>query len=178
MPDRQLFIAATGAEKTRPGLGKSPRPTRSISRPKPTPRRSPHKAGRGAWLVAAGGVLTVALALLGLSLMHLSAGVTILTKSSERDGFLMAVGIDLSFISLEAALLVADDATRPGVARYAVPAILGTLAVSGAMNALAFGSNADGWMIYPACALGVAIPALIFALTKVAMSLLFPENHK
>jgi hypothetical protein len=123
-------------------------------------------------------VLVVALALLGLSLMHLSAGVTILTKSSERDGSLMAVGIDLSFISLEAALLVADDATRPGVARYAVPAILGTLAVSGAMNALAFGSNADGWMIYPACALGVAIPALIFALTKVAMSLLFPENHK
>ena len=46
--------------------------------------------------IAAGAVLVVALALLGLSLMHLSAGVTILTKSSERDGFLMAVGIDLS----------------------------------------------------------------------------------
>ena len=46
------------------------------------------------------------------------------------------------------------------------------------MNALAFGSYADGWMIYPACALGVAITLLIWSLTKVAMSLIFPENHK
>ena len=49
----------------------------------------------------------------------------------------------------------------------------GTLAASAAMNAFAFGAHADGFMLYPAIGLGLAIPALIYALTRVAMTLVF-----
>ena len=47
-------------------------------------------------------------------------------------------------------------------------AIIGPLALSAAMNAFAFAAHADGLMIYPAIGLELAIPALIFALVKVA----------
>ena len=109
---------------------------------------------------------SVALALLGLSLSHLASGVAIVTGSGERDGWLMAVGIDMGFVALELALLVAPAATRPAVGRYASPAIVGTLATSAAMNAFAFASHADGLMIYPAIGLGFAVPALVYALTQ------------
>jgi hypothetical protein len=75
--------------------------------------------------------MLVALALLGLSLSHLASGVAIVTGSGERDGWLMAVGIDMGFVALELALLVAPATTRPAVARYASPAIVGTLAIGG-----------------------------------------------
>jgi hypothetical protein len=52
------------------------------------------------------------------------------------------------------------------VARYAQPAIVGTLATSAAMNAFAFASRADGLMIYPAIGLGFAPPSLVYALAK------------
>jgi hypothetical protein len=71
--------------------------------------------------------LAVALVLLGLSLSHLASGVAIVTGSDGRDGWLMGVGIDLSFVALKLAPLVAPAATRPAVARYASPAIVGTL---------------------------------------------------
>ena len=77
--------------------------------------------------------MLVALALLGLSLSHLASGVAIVTACGERDGWLMAVGIDMGFIALELALLVAPAAVRPAVARYASPAIVGTLATSAAL---------------------------------------------
>jgi hypothetical protein len=63
-------------------------------------------------------------------------------------------------------MLIAPAAVRPAVARYASPAIIGTLATSAAMNAFAFASHAEGLMIYPAIGLGFAVPALIYALTK------------
>jgi hypothetical protein len=71
--------------------------------------------------------MLVALALLGPSLSHLASGVAIVTGSGERDGWLMAAGIDLGFVALELALLVAPATARPAVARYASPAIIGTL---------------------------------------------------
>jgi hypothetical protein len=39
------------------------------------------------------------------------------------------------------------------------------------MNAFAFASHAEVMMIYPAIGLGVAIPALVCALTKVSATL-------
>jgi hypothetical protein len=39
------------------------------------------------------------------------------------------------------------------------------------MNALAFGAQADGLLVYPAAALGVAIPALIYCLSRVGFGL-------
>jgi hypothetical protein len=67
--------------------------------------------------------MLVALALLGLSLSHLASGVAIVTGSGERDGWLMAIGIDLGFVAVELAMLVAP---AHSVARYASPAIVGT----------------------------------------------------
>ncbi len=123
--------------------------------------------------VAAVGVLAVALALLDLSLSHLASGAAIVTECGERDGWLMAIGIDMGFVALELALLVAPAAIRPDVARYASPAIVGTLATSAAMNAFAFASHADGLMIYPAIGLGFAVPALVYALTKTGAVMFF-----
>jgi len=154
-----------------------------LERPKPRRARKPFvpkapgprvtRRGRLSHAVAAIGVLAVALALLGLSLSHLASGVAIVTACGERDGWLMAVGIDMGFVALELALLVAPAAVRPAVAPNASPAIIGTLATSAAMNAFAFASPADGLMIYPAIGLGFAVPALVYALTKTGAVMFF-----
>jgi hypothetical protein len=109
--------------------------------------------------------------LLALSLSHLAAGIALVTGAGPSDGWLMAVGIDAGFIALEFAVLVAPADKRAAVVRYASPAIVGTLAASAAMNGFAFAVHADGLLIYPAIGLGLAIPALVFALTKVAATL-------
>jgi hypothetical protein len=88
----------------------------------------------------------------------------------------MAIGIDLGFIALELAMLTAPTELQPKLNVYAGPAIIGTLAASALMNAFAFASHATGLMIYPAIALGCAIPALIFALPKTAATLAFHKN--
>jgi hypothetical protein len=100
--------------------------------------------------------------------------VAIVTGSGERDGWLMAVG----FVALELALLVAPAAATPAVARYASPAIVGTLATSAAMNAFAFASHAEGLMIYPAISLGFTVPALVFALVKTGAILFFARGSQ
>jgi hypothetical protein len=120
---------------------------------------------------ASAGVLAVAVILLALSLSHLAAGITLVTGAGPADGWLMAIGIDLGFIALELAVLVVPADKRAAVVRYAAPAIVGTLAASAAMNAFAFAAHADGLLIYPAIGLGLAIPALIYALTKVTATL-------
>ena len=83
----------------------------------------------------------------------------------------MAIGIDLGFIVLELAVLVAPADKRAAVVRYAAPAIVGTSSISAAMNGFAFAAYASGFLIYPAIGLGLAIPALIYTLTKVAATL-------
>jgi CHAD domain-containing protein len=55
----------------------------------------------------------------------------------------------------------APAAKRAAMVRYAAPGIIGTLAISAAMNSFAFGAHADILLIYPAIRLGLAIPALI-----------------
>jgi hypothetical protein len=84
----------------------------------------------------------------------------------------MAIGIDLGFVALEIAQLCAvTPKVRAEISRFTKPAIVGTIVASAIMNALAFGAQADGWMIYPAVALGVAIPALVYCLSRVAFGL-------
>lgn len=144
-----------------------PKPPRRARKPQRAPRSPVVRRRRPSHAVAACSVLAVALALLGLSLSHLASGVSIVTGSGERDGWLMAVGIDMGFVALELALLVAPASKRPAMARYASPAIVGTLATSAAMNAFAFAAHANGLMIFPAIGLGFAVPALVYALTRV-----------
>jgi hypothetical protein len=69
------------------------------------------------------------------------------------------------------------------VSRFARQAILGTLTGSAAMNAFAFAAQAEidgsirGWcMLTAAVTLGVAIPALIYALTRVGAAL-YIDTH-
>jgi len=50
-------------------------------------------------------------------------------------------------------------------------AIVGTLVASAVMNALAFAAQADAPLAYPAAALGEAILALIYCLSRVAFGL-------
>jgi len=122
--------------------------------------------------IAAGAVAAVAIVLTGLSLAHLAHGIALVTNAPIIEAWAMAVGIDLGFIALELAqLCAATPTTRRAVEQFSRPAIVGTLIVSATMNAFAFGSAATGLMIYPAAALGVAIPALIYALSRVAFGL-------
>jgi hypothetical protein len=141
-----------------PKLNRQPQP-KTKSRPQ-APKALSH--------FAAASVLAVAGTLLALSLSHLATGIALVTGAGPSDGWLMAIGIDLGFIALE---LAAPADKRAAVMRYAAPAIVGTLAASATMNAFAFGAHADGFLIYPAVGLGLAIPALIYALTKVAATL-------
>jgi hypothetical protein len=110
--------------------------------------------------------------LTALSLSHLAHGVDIVTGSSTYEAWAMAVGIDLGFVALELSQLSIGDRLRRHVSRYARPAIVGTLVGSAAMNAFAFAAQADGYCMQAAAvAMGVAIPALIFAMTKVGAAL-------
>ncbi len=123
----------------------------------------------------------VTLVLIGLSLSHLAEGVRLVTGCDQWPAWAMAIGIDLAFVALEISLLLSPEELRPNVSTYASPAIKGTQILSALMNALAFASHATGTlnlpglapdfalpMIYPAVVLGIAIPMLIFALTKTA----------
>jgi hypothetical protein len=84
----------------------------------------------------------------------------------------MAIGIDLGFVAMEIAqLCAATPKVREEIGRFTKPAIIGTIVASAIMNALAFGFQAEGWMLYPAVALGVAIPAMVYCLSRVAFGL-------
>jgi hypothetical protein len=122
--------------------------------------------------IAATAVAAVAIVLTGLSLAHLAQGIAIVTNAPVAEAWAMAVGIDLGFVALELAqLCAATPATRRAVEQFSRPAIVGTLIVSATMNAFAFGAAAEGVMMYPAAALGVAIPALVYALSRVTFGL-------
>ena len=121
---------------------------------------------------AAVAVAVVAIVLTGLSLSHLAHGIHLVTLAPAWEAWSMAIGIDLGFIALEIAqLCAATPVVRRDVSRFSKPAILGTLLISAVLNGLAFGAQASGWMIVPAAGLGVAVPALIYALSRVAFGL-------
>jgi hypothetical protein len=119
--------------------------------------------------ITAGLVGGVAVALTALSLHDLAEGVRIVTHSATWQSYAMASGIDLGFISTELAMLTASDKERKALARFANPAIIGTLCGSAIMNSFAFAREAEGLvMTSAAIALGVAIPALVYAFTRIA----------
>lgn len=123
-------------------------------------------------LMAAGCVGSVAMVLTGLSLSHLANGIELVTNSHSFEAWSMAVGIDLGFVSLELAqIMCAGEKLRKQISRFTKPAIVGTLVGSAAMNAFAFAAQSSGWMMYAAAALGLSIPALIFAMTKIGAAM-------
>lgn len=117
--------------------------------------------------IAIGGVAAV---LVSLSLSHLAHGIHLVTQSPTWEAWAMAIGIDLGFVALELSLLAtaANDKLQRKLAHYANPAIVGTLVGSAVLNALAFAYQANGTsMMVIAGAIGIAIPAMIYALTKI-----------
>jgi hypothetical protein len=114
----------------------------------------------------------VALTLTGLSLAHLAHGIAGVTGCELWESWAMAAGIDLGFVALELAQLSVGERVRRQIAHFAKPAIIGTLAGSATMNAVAFGSQAsNGYLMAAGIAFGIAIPALIFAFTRVGATL-------
>jgi hypothetical protein len=85
----------------------------------------------------------VAVTLTALSLSHLAHGISIVAHAEQWEARSMAVGVDLGFVALELSQLSISDKVRKQVARFARPAIAGTLAGSAALNAFAFAAQAD-----------------------------------
>jgi hypothetical protein len=152
---------------------------RTTKAPRRTPAKPPRPARRDRRQALAGaGVALVAGSLVALSLTHLAHGIEVVTAAPKWEAWSMAVGIDLGFVALEMAqLTAATDAVRRAIEAYVRPAIVGTLAGSAALNAFAFGSAAPGWMLYPAVAIGLAIPALVYALTKIGAVMMLGGKH-
>lgn len=123
-------------------------------------------------MLTATAIGAVAVTLTGLSLSHLAHGIELVTASPGWQSWAMAVGIDLGFIALELAMVTAGDKLRKQISRLANPTIIGTLAGSATLNAFAFvaGANGLGQQV-AAVVMGVAIPALIYALTKVGAAI-------
>ena len=148
-----------------------------ITKPAPKKLTQPNKSSRvrAKYYRQAGAsvaVATIGLVLTALSLSHLSHGVVIVTGVPAWEAWAMAIGIDLSFVGLEVAQLCAvTEHMRRTIGRYTRPAIIGTLIGSAMMNAFAFGNGATGYWIIPAVALGIAIPGLIYVLTRIATAL-------
>lgn len=118
----------------------------------------------------------VAAILTTLSLAHLAAGITTLTGASAWEGWSMAIAIDLGFVALELCqLATVSEKVRKEISRFAKPAVILTLIGSAAMNALAFAGRYitidPAAMTAAAVVLGVAIPALIYVLTRVGAAL-------
>jgi hypothetical protein len=137
-----------------------------------TPRSPSYRRRIARQQVAAAAVAFVGIVLTALSLSHLAHGIQLVTSAPPGRRGLWRLASTWAFIALEIAQLCAvTPVVRKEISKYAVPAIVGTLIASAVMNALAFGAQATGWMLYPAVALGIAIPALIYALSRVAFGL-------
>jgi hypothetical protein len=114
----------------------------------------------------------VAIVLTGLSLDHLATGIGIVTNTAGWQNWAMSIAIDLGFITLELAQLSATtEKVSKAIARFTKPAIIGTMVGSATMNAFAFAAQTSGYMVGPAIVLGLAIPAMIYSLTRVGAAL-------
>lgn len=121
----------------------------------------------------------VTLTLTALSLSHLAHGIQIVTGCDTWEARAMAIGIDLGFITMEMAnLMAASKQVVDEISKFTKPAIVGTMLGSAAMNAFAFAAAATGYMIVPAVVLGLAIPGFIYAATRAGAALYIDCNSK
>lgn len=151
----------------------NPRPVRTARKvAAPAAARPNHRLRRQHWAAAGAGAVT--LVLVALSLSHLAHGIGIVTGAGAWERWAMAIGIDLGFVALEMSqLCAATEAVRRSVARYAAPAIVGTLSISAGLNALAFASQVavGSPAVYAAAGLGIVVPAMIYALSRITFTL-------
>src|SRR5262249_34930435 len=115
------------------------------------------------------GVGGVGVGVLGLSVVHCTEAISLLTGSHWALSGLLAIGIDAGMLFSELAELVshgskAEAKVRPWALTYVAVAVL----LSVLLNSFAFGRHAPESMVWAAWVLGGCIPALVFALARVA----------
>jgi hypothetical protein len=122
----------------------------------------PHRIPWSAWPLA---VTTIAL--MGVSLTHLSDGVTQLTAIPSWQAWAMAVGIDCMLISTALAQLTAPADVKKDIALVAHCMEAGTLVMSAGLNALAFTGGAFDAAHWAQVAFGCFVPAAISGATYI-----------
>lgn len=131
-----------------------------------TTRRTPRATRNQLYGAYATG--TVAVLLQGLSLTHLASGIAGITAQSLGESVALAGGIDLGFIALEVATVVALAPIR----KLAHPMAIALIVLSSVLNAYAMAAGASTTLnTIVAAALGAIIPALVWVLTKVSVQM-------
>lgn len=147
---------------------KAAKPPRLI--PIATRKQREEQAALGRQARSALFIFFVAISVAALSLSHQAFGIGMLTpRSAYWEWWAMAIGIDGSFMAVEIGQVtsVGEEllAKNKWLGRFI---IIVTMAFSAALNALAFGAgaNADSLLWYPAVGLGLALPGIIYGLTR------------
>jgi hypothetical protein len=136
----------------------------TASRPDVTPV-AVHGPSRVPWSVWPLACTTVAL--MAVSLTHLSDGVTQLTAIPSWQTWAMAVGIDCMLISVALAQLTAPPDVKRDIALVARCMEGGTLVMSPGLNALAFTGGAFDAAHWAQIAFGCFVPAAISGATYI-----------
>jgi hypothetical protein len=129
--------------------------------------------------VVAGCIGGVAALITALSLSHLASGVKLITCCEPWEAWAMSIAIDCGFVATKFCTLVVGEKLRKKIATLANATIVGTLAGSAGMNVYAFAAQAaNPYALAAAVALGLAIPALIFAFMRLGAALWFDCHNR
>lgn len=151
-----------------PTVAEAPAKPRAKGKPKATPRPKGLTLKQRAALATG----AVAVALMALSVTHLTESIGLLTGSHWALAGLLAVGIDAGMLCAEAALLLTRDRE---VRLWATGYVWVAAAASCLLNAYAFALHAPEGMGWAAVGLGVLIPGLVLVLGKVGGKLWLEE---
>lgn len=132
--------------------------TKTRARVKPSRATARHRI--------AGGIAGVCVLTLGLSVIHCTESISLLTGSPWFLSALLAIGIDAGMILSELAELAGDEAP---LRRWARSYIALSVILSMGLNGFAFAQHAA--ISWAGAALGVVIPTLVLVLGRVAAHL-------
>lgn len=122
---------------------------------------------------------SVAVLIAALSLSHLASGVKLITGCEAWKAWAMSIAIDIGFVATKFCTLVVGEKFRKKIATLSNVTIVGTLGGSVGMNVYAFAAQATNpYALAAAVALGLAIPALIFAFMRLGAALWFDCQNR
>jgi hypothetical protein len=122
-------------------------------------------SGRIPWAVYPLAGTTIAL--MGVSLSHLSDGVEQLTTIPLWQSVCMAIGIDAMLVSVALAMLTSPPEVKRDIGKVAHTMEAGTLVMSAGLNALAFTGGMFDLAHWPQIAFGCFVPAAISGATYI-----------
>lgn len=141
-------------------LRKAPRPVRALRRQQ-----------------AVGyGILSVAMCLTVVSLVHTSGGVGFITGAPMWEAWMFGFAVEASYLSLEVAKLTVTEKVAAKVGRCIRWTIAFTMLFSAATNAVAFAMTAPEKWTIAAAFCGIVIPFMILTLSKVSGTMIL--NHR